>query len=377
MAIKPILPKWPGEMTDRERFVNQMHYKPVDRCFNMEFGYWNDNFRIWKMFVDNGITNNGEADIFFSFDRFGSVGGSVWLNPAFESGVIASEGKYDIIRNGDGLTAKIMKDRSDTIPNYIGSSVVTPDDWLKVKRERMDVNAPCRRVDGKAIAERHPKNRDYPLSVNCGSMIGKIRDMLTLEGLAYACCDYPEMVEDMIETCCVLVENFLDQVLPYVDFDCAGGWEDICCKSGPLVTMQVFNDMICPRYKRINDKLKQYGIDIWYTDCDGDVRPLMKGFMENGINCLFPFEVNSCAHPVELLSAHGRELRIMGGVDKMKLVGRDNIDAYLDSITPAVERGGYIPFCDHRCPPNVTEEDYMYYLARKKELFCRPLSFAE
>ena len=56
-------------MTDRERFNNQMHYKPFDRCFNMEFGYWDENFKEWSIFVENGITNNWEADIFFNFDK--------------------------------------------------------------------------------------------------------------------------------------------------------------------------------------------------------------------------------------------------------------------------------------------------------------------
>ena len=64
MEIKPIRNKWKGTMTDRERFHNQMHYKPVDRCFNMEFGYWDENFEQWQMFRENGIKNNEEADIF-------------------------------------------------------------------------------------------------------------------------------------------------------------------------------------------------------------------------------------------------------------------------------------------------------------------------
>lgn len=40
MAITPRRPKWKDTMTDKERFNNQMHYKPIDRFFNMEFGYW-------------------------------------------------------------------------------------------------------------------------------------------------------------------------------------------------------------------------------------------------------------------------------------------------------------------------------------------------
>ena len=61
-TITPCRPKWRGTMTDRERFNNQMHYRPVDRCFNMEFGYWAENYRQWSIFVENGITNEREAN---------------------------------------------------------------------------------------------------------------------------------------------------------------------------------------------------------------------------------------------------------------------------------------------------------------------------
>jgi uroporphyrinogen decarboxylase len=221
-----------------------------------------------------------------------------------------------------------------------------------------------------ALQQAHPPGRDYSLGINCGSMIGKIRDMLTFEGLAYATYDYPGMVEDMVETCCQLVEYELDQVLGKVDFDFASGWEDICYKSGPIISLKFFESVIVPRYKRIGDRLHAHGIDLWWTDCDGDVRPLLPGFLSAGINCLFPYEVNSCVHPAVLLEEYGRDLRIMGGVDKLELAkGPAAIKAYLESLVPIVERGGYIPFCDHRCPPNVKPEDYLYYLDLKEELF--------
>ena len=49
--------------------------------------------------------------------------------------------------------------------------------------------------------------------------------------------------------------------------------------------------------------------------------------------------------------------------------GQDDIKAYLKTLVPLVERGGYIPFCDHRCPPNVKPEDYLFYLNLKEEMF--------
>ena len=357
-------------MTDRERFNNQMHYRPVDRSFNMEFGYWKENFREWDIFLENRIKENAEADIFFNFDRIDNFTGTIWMHPDFEEKIIEETETATIMINSEGLITEVPKDRHSTIPHCLGSSIVTPDDWKRVKAERFNRDDPDRTIDVAALKRAHPPERDYPLGVHCGSMIGKIRNMLTFEGLAYATYDYPNMVEDMVETACVLVEDALDQVLGRIDFDYAGGWEDICFKNGPIVSLDFFENVVVPRYKRIGKRLRDAGIDIWYTDCDGDVRHLLPGFLESGINCLFPYEVNSCAHPLDLLNEYGKELRIMGGVDKMVLgKGPGSIKDYLESLAPAVERGGFIPFCDHRCPPNVKPEDYLYYLDLKEEMF--------
>ncbi len=358
-------------MTDRNRFIRQMSYQSVDRCFNMEFGYWNENFQLWDIFLKNHITSNEEADIFFNFDRIEICRLPVrWMNPPFEPQVVSETATTKTIINPDGLLAEIPKDGHDTIPHYLKSSIVTPEDWKRCKEERFRTDDPVRKVDVQALKRMYPKDRDFPVGVDCGSMIGRVRDMLTFEGLAYAVYDYPDMVEDMVETACVMVEHFLDQVLPHIDFDYASGWEDICFKSGPIVTVDFFKRVVVPRYKRIRKRLDQAGIDLWYTDCDGDVRPILPLMMEGGINCLFPFEVNGCAHPAELLHEYGKDLRIMGGVDKMKLgEGPKAIKAYLETLVPLVERGGYIPFCDHRCPPNVKVEDYLYYLDLKEQMF--------
>lgn len=372
MTIVPMLNKWDSKMTDRERFNAQMHYKEVDRCFNMEFGYWDENYTLWKMFADNKITNERQANEFFSFDKIECIGGKHWMSPPFPNVVISEDEKYQIHQNGDGLLAKVKKDGKSSISHYLKSSIVTPSDWLKVKKERFNRNDSSRSINVELLKSIHPPKgeRSYPLGIDCGSMIGRIRDMLTFEGICYAIYDYPNMVEDMVETACTLVLDTLDILLPEFDFDFASGWEDICYNGGPIVSVDFFRDVVTPRYQRINKKLKEFGIDIWYTDCDGDVRPLMPYFLSGGINCLFPFEVNSCAHPLELFETYGKQLRIMGGVDKMKLgAGKKEIDKYLDTLVPLVKRGGYIPFCDHRCPPNVLEEDYIYYLQRKKELF--------
>ena len=370
MFKEAIRKKWRSALTDRERFVRQMHYKSVDRCFNMEFGYWEENYQEWDIFTENGIMNDEQANAFFSFDRFESVNPHYWMLPGFTRRVIRETETTNVIINGDGLTAEVPKDGHDTIPHYIKSSIETPKDWRRCKEERFQINDEARIPDAESVKKLHPPDRDYPLGIYCGSMIGRIRDMLTFEGLAYACYDYPDMVEDMVETCCILVERALDKLLPHIDFDYASGWEDICFKNGPIVSVDFFKNVVAPRYKRISDKLRAFGIDIWYIDCDGDVRHILPYFMENGVNCLFPYEVNSCAHPGELLDRYAGELRIMGGFDKIQLgAGKEAIKSYMESLVPYVEKGGFIPFCDHRCPPNVKPEDYLYYLDLKEKMF--------
>lgn len=368
--INPIRQSWAGTMSGRERFNNQMHYKSVDRCFNMEFGWWDENFIEWKEFVDNGITSNEEGDIFFNFDPIHSISGQIEAFPWFEEKIISETEHTYIKTDREGHTVEVNKSSQSSIPRFISAAITTPEDWKRVKEERYRLDDPARVIDIEAFKGKHPADRDYPLGIYAGSMIGKVRDLLTFEGLCYAVYDYPDMVEDMIETHCQLVENALDQLLPHFDFDYASGWEDICFNHGPIVSVDYYKSVIVPRYKRINKKLKEHGIDIWYTDCDGDVRPLIPLFLESGINCIFPYEVNSCTHPGDLLEEYSGELRIMGGVDKMQLIaGQKETKAYLESLDKWVAKGGYIPFCDHRCPPDVSFENYMYYLDLKEKMW--------
>ena len=367
--IKPCRDPWKGTMTARERFLRQMTFQPVDRCFNMEFGYWDECFTQWPLFSENGISNNDKADRFFSFDRFEAVYPNNWLSPPFEKKIIGETDKNLILINEEGLTAEVPKSGS-SIPHYISASIVTPEDWKRCKEERFRLDDVTRVPNPSDIRALHPADRDYPLGIDCGSLIGKVRDMLTFEGLAYACYDYPDMVEEMVETCCQMAERALDILLPEIDFDYACGWEDICFKNGPIVSPSFFKEVVAPRYKRISKRLKEHGIKVYFIDCDGDVRPILPYLIENGVNCLFPYEVNSCAHPAELCAEYGKDLLIMGGVDKMELgKGPEAIKAYLESLEPLVARGGYIPFCDHRCPPNVKPEDYLYYLDLKEAMF--------
>ena len=93
--------------------------------------YWDENFKEWSLFYENNITKNWEADIFFNFDKCHTLGYGVFMKPYFEHKIIEETETKKIIMNLDGLIAEIPKDGHDTIPHFLKSSIITPDDWKR------------------------------------------------------------------------------------------------------------------------------------------------------------------------------------------------------------------------------------------------------
>ena len=88
---------------------------------------------------------------------------------------------------------------------------------------------------------------------------------------------------------------------------------------------------------------------------------------------MYPLERASGSDPVMLRKRYGKELLLMGGIDKRAIAkGGDVIARHLEYLAPLVEEGGYIPHCDHFCPANVTLKNYRFYLKKKRELFGIP-----
>jgi uroporphyrinogen decarboxylase len=158
-----------------------------------------------------------------------------------------------------------------------------------------------------------------------------------------------------------------------VQIDFGSGWEDMCYKGGPMISPSAFEKLMVPRYKRITDALRKHGCDIIYTDCDGNINALVSLWLKGGVNGMFPVEVAGGSDPLELRQKYGKEVLLFGGVNKRALAqGKDGIRKEIARIEAEVRAGGWIPHVDHRVPPDVTLEDYRYYLALKRETFGIP-----
>ena len=111
-------------------------------------------------------------------------------------------------------------------------------------------------------------------------------------------------------------------------------------------------------------------------DSDGDVRLLLPLWLEGGVNVAFPLEVGTWGlDPIDIRRRFGKELRICGGFDKHILAhSKDAISREIDRLAGLVEEGGFIPFCDHRVPPDVSLENYLHYVDTAKRVWGRGLA---
>lgn len=349
-----------------------MHYQTVDRIPFFEFGYWEETLPNWhKQGLPPEIDTEQKAYDYFGIENWGGFPVNIGLLPGFETEVVEETEEHIIYRDGDRALKQERKGIIRTIPHYLEFGLKDRADW-ELFKERLDPTDERRRPQGEEwdAAVRRANEAEHPVSINIGSMIGVPRNWIGFENIALMSHDDPDLLDEIIETLCALVCAVIEPALREVRFDFGAGWEDICFNSGPLLSPAFFDRHIVPRYKRITDLCRLHGVDICWTDCDGNVVPIIPQFMAGGINCMFPVEVRGNSDPVAMRAQFGRELRMCGGFDKMAYYkGAAGIEAELERIRPVVKEGGFIPFCDHRVPADVPLDAYMWYLKRKREMF--------
>jgi uroporphyrinogen decarboxylase len=362
-------PKENDSRACRDRWVRCMHFHSVDRIPNEEFGYWDDTFVVWHtQGLPDFVTDNEKADIFFGFDRRDIAPVNIGLHPTFEYRVLEEDDQYRIIVDTEGVKGKIMKSGDSSIPQYLEFPIKTRLDFERF-RERLNPETFGRYPSNWNVLVHNWKHRDYPLGINLGSLFGWIRDWMGFEGVALACHDDPKFITEMMDCITNLVMLTVQKALKEVQFDYGSIWEDMAFNQGPIISPRMFSEFMVSRYKKITDLLKQHGCDVVYVDCDGNMNELVSLWIEGGVKGMFPIEVASGTEPEKWRERFGEQVLLLGGIDKRQLAkGKKEICTELKRVQKLVRQGGYIPFVDHRVPPNVSYKDYLYYLDAKRDI---------
>lgn len=370
-------------MTNRERTLNLLHYKPVDRMPAVHFGYWHELLIEWaeqgKISMDlarsqgDGNAADRELDrlIGWDFNWQHMVGSHNGLKPGFEHKVLETlpDGTQRI-QNGAGLIERVR-------PGVV--SIPAEDDYLLKDRAAFEeLYKPKMQFDPSRVNLEFYKTfnetRDYdaPIGLHLGSVLGEIRSMVSVIGMSYLIYDEDEeLFADIVDAYAEMQYQCVKTILETgAKFDFAHYWEDICFNSGSLISPQIFEELCAKHYKKRNDLCRQYGIDIISLDCDGVTEQLLPIWFENGVNTMFPIEVGTWGDQFEpARRKFGPGMLGVGAMDKTVLrEDKAAVDRELEKMRRLASLGGFIPCPDHRLMPGTKFELVQYYAEEIKKI---------
>jgi uroporphyrinogen decarboxylase len=189
------------------------------------------------------------------------------------------------------------------------------------------------------------------------------------ESLSYAFYDQPLLIHDIMAFHAEFLIEAARPVLECttVEYICLS--EDLAMKTGPLLSPQTYKTFILPRLRRVIEFYKSHGVRYIAIDTDGNPEALLPMMLDAGVDIVWPLERSAGQDPVRLRKTYGRALRLWGGVDKRVLArGPEAIDEHLRDLRPIVEEGGFVPTVDHTVPPDVSWQNFQYYMESKAKL---------
>jgi hypothetical protein len=252
-----------------------------------------------------------------------------------------------------------------SLPQYLDWPVKTLADWERFNAlfhgpvvKRLPVNWP-------EVAKRIREQTHGIVTLHTIGMFAFPREVMGLEPMLMTLYDNPVLIERMLDDRLEFYFRLYEKPARDTCPDIAFIWEDMSYMSGPLISPDLFEAIMLPRYERLIDFFRSLGIRRIVVDSDGDVRKLIPLWRKAGVNGIMPFEVKA-GNDVSQLTAEWPDIVFIGGIDKHEIAkGKTAIDAELNRRLPAnLGRGNYIPSLDHWVPPDISYKDYCYYRDR-------------
>jgi hypothetical protein len=182
--------------------------------------------------------------------------------------------------------------------------------------------------------------------------------------LNYLLLDDPAVVREIMAIHGDFSAGLVERVLGEVAIDATIFSEPIGGNSGPLISPQMFEDIVSLSYQPILDVLRRHGVETIIFRTYANARILLPIVLEWGFNCLWACEVNlEAMNYDDIRREFGRDLRLIGGIDTDVLRGdKETIRREVEGkVPPLLEEGGFIPLADGRIRENVPFENYIYY----------------
>lgn len=368
-------------MDSRERYLATMNFQQTDRYPYFELGIWGQIYERWlkESLPEEKLQGDwfrGEPE-FAQLDRREFIKLDMGPIPSFEK-IVEETDKYVIFidrwgQKRRGLKEGTVRETRLSMDTYMDFFVKDQDDFVKMRKHFNPFEASRYPQNWDKLKEKW-KNRDYPLYLteNCGfgGLYWNLRQIFGTENLSYAFFDQANLIHEILDFIVDFFMKTTEKALRDVEVDAFTFNEDFAYKSGPLISPKIFREFFLPRYRRIVDFLHKHEVKVIELDSDGNTEALIPLLIEVGIDCHWPLEAAADMDPVKIRRKYGKNLALMGGIDKRELAkDKKAIEREVkNKILPMLETGGYIPTVDHTIPPDVPLENFLYYLELKRKI---------
>ena len=361
-------------MTERERFLNCLHFQPIDRIPLMDVGVWDETIERWsREGLPKWVTHFRHIEDYLRMDRSFNVN---WLEindrlyPYFEPQVLEETETDRVVTDELGVVYRQRKHHR-TIPHYIRFPVENEADYERIL-PRLDGRSPGRYAADFDEDLRWRRARGEIVGLSFQAFFGFPRELMEVENWCMAFHDQPHLVRRIIADRVQFAKDALARVLATGTLDFVQIWEDMAYKTASLISPRLVREFMLPAYVELVSFLRQGGVQLIMVDCDGHVDDLLPIWLEAGIDGCHPCEMAANSDPLELRRRFPR-CALMGGMDKRAIAsGRAGIDAELRRLQPLIQDGAFIPMLDHFVPPDVSFDDFRYYVERRRELLDNP-----
>ena len=388
-------------MNQRERYINALTYKPVDRC-PLEPGYPREStLRRWRV---EGLPEGADyyrhvmelLGIEMEYPAPIEHGVVTRMIPVFDEEVLSHENGHYIVRDWMGAITEISDQYDYTyIRNAIDFvtrkwhkfPVETPEDFAEMKK-RYNPDDPSRLPAGAHDMKQSLSGRDYITRFSVNGPFWQLREWLGFENLCTAFIERPDFVREMIDFWRGYVLRLFDIASALIPFDCFAISEDMAFKAHSMISPAMAREFLLPVYKEWVTAAKRRGVKIIDMDSDGYVAELIPIWIEAGINVCDPIEVAAHNDIAIYRSEFGDRMAYKGGVDKRAIAAGGSVmerevarvaapfvsgsvaapfmadssaPFIADGAGPLLTAGGLIPGCDHGVPHDISFANYIEY----------------
>jgi len=314
-------------MNSRERFLETMRYGGTDRVPYFEGGIRREVLREWRK---QGLPKDADIAQIFPSDQREVIEPDLEPSPKFK---------------------KWPTSRAE----------------LKGLRQHLDPYGRGRLPRGWAKKVHSWEKRDYPLMlrIHRGFFLSMgVYDWRRFSELMDLLIDDPEFVREAMTIQGKFAAGLAERVLKDVVVDAALFSEPIGGNYGPLISPQMYEEMVLRSYEPVLDVLHKYNVETIVLVTYANARALIPSMLKWGFNCLWACEVNiETMDYRDLRREFGRDLRLIGGIDldtlrRDKEAVRREVE---EKVPPLVADGGYVPLADGRVRTDVPYENYLYY----------------